>query len=67
MTHAKTAAPVKAVDLSNCDREPIHALGKVQSFGALMSVSSDWFVNHASRNIGQFIDGVDAEDLVAGR
>ncbi|MEP3435714.1 MAG: HWE histidine kinase domain-containing protein [Hoeflea sp.] len=64
MTHAKTVTPVKAVDLSNCDREPIHVLGKVQSFGALISVSSDWFVNHASSNIDQFIDGVDAEDLV---
>jgi len=37
-------------DLSNCDREPIHILGRVQSFGALVSVSSDWIINHASYN-----------------
>lgn len=52
-----------AVDLSNCDREPIHILGRVQSFGALVSVSSDWIINHASTNISDFLD-VSAEDLI---
>ncbi|MGJ8573030.1 MAG: HWE histidine kinase domain-containing protein [Hoeflea sp.] len=64
MTDAKPAAAVETVDLSNCDRELIHVLGKVQSFGALISVSSDWFVNHVSRNIHEFIDGAQAEELV---
>ncbi|MGO8506741.1 hypothetical protein AB9F35_36200, partial [Rhizobium leguminosarum] len=32
------------VDLTNCDREPIHQLGSVQPFGFLMAVSSDWIV-----------------------
>ncbi|MCY0147878.1 GAF domain-containing protein [Hoeflea sp. G2-23] len=54
----------QAADLTNCDREPIHILGKVQSFGALISVSSDWFVNHVSTNIGVFLDGVSAQDLI---
>ena len=26
-----------AVDLTNCDREPIHKLGRVQSYGALIA------------------------------
>lgn len=51
------------VDLTNCDREPIHILGRVQSFGALISVSPDWIINHASENIDQFI-GTSAADLV---
>lgn len=50
-------------DLSNCDREPIHILGRVQSFGALVSVSSDWIINHASKNIVDFI-GETAESLI---
>tara|TARA_E500000305_G_C4023469_1_gene240295 strand:- start:60 stop:2615 length:2556 start_codon:yes stop_codon:yes gene_type:complete len=51
------------VDLSNCDREPIHILGRVQSFGALLSVSRDWIVNHASENIDEFI-GAKVQDLI---
>ncbi len=38
------------VDLTNCDREPIHILGNVQSFGALIAISADWIVQHVSRN-----------------
>ncbi|MCB1925063.1 MAG: GAF domain-containing protein [Gammaproteobacteria bacterium] len=52
-----------SIDLSNCDREPIHILGRVQSFGALLAVSADWIINHASQNIDDFI-GMKAEDLV---
>lgn len=38
------------VDLTTCDMEPIHVIGRIQSFGYLVSVSSDWIVNHASVN-----------------
>jgi len=40
------------VDLSNCDREPIHKLGRIQRFGFLIAVSMDWIVQHVSTNIG---------------
>ena len=40
------------IDLTNCDREPIHELGFVQDFGALLAVTSDWIVAHASANTG---------------
>jgi len=43
------------VDLTNCDREPIHRLGKIQSFGFLIGLTSDWIVSHASDNIGSFL------------
>ncbi|MEL7301314.1 MAG: HWE histidine kinase domain-containing protein [Pseudomonadota bacterium] len=45
----------EALDLTNCDREPIHALGRVQSYGALLAISSDWIIQHASENIDRFL------------
>ena len=41
----------QTVDLSNCDREPIHQLGRIQSFGALVAVNSDWFISQRSANL----------------
>ncbi len=51
------------VDLTNCDREPIHILGAIQPIGFLIAVSSDWLVARVSRNISQFFD-VTPEDLL---
>lgn len=46
------------VDLSNCDKEPIHILGKVQSHGFLISVDiATGLANYVSENIASFIDG----------
>ncbi len=42
--------PNSQVDLSNCDREPIHQLGCIQGFGALLVVNGDWFVAQRSAN-----------------
>ena len=44
-----------AVDLSNCDREPIHRLGAIQDFGALIAVTNDWLVAHRSANTVQML------------
>ena len=53
-----------AVDLTNCDREPIHLLGSVQPFGFLLAVSSaTWCVTRASRNVVEWL-GVEAADLL---
>ncbi len=52
------------VDLTNCDREPIHMLGKVQSFGFLLGVTSDWIVSHASVNIASFLPVSSVEDVL---
>ena len=49
-----TAQPEQPVDLSNCDREPIHILGAIQPFGALVAVSSDWLIGHFSANAAAF-------------
>ena len=52
-----------AVDLTNCDREPIHLLGSVQPFGFLVSLTADWNVSRASTNVGDFL-GVPHADLI---
>lgn len=52
------------VDLSNCDREPIHELGHVQPFGGLIAVNDDWLVAHASTNVAALL-GLEAP-LVTG-
>lgn len=51
------------LDLTNCDKEPIHLLGRVQAFGFLIAVSSDWIVTHVSKNVGEFI-GYEAQDMI---
>ncbi|MFS0736594.1 HWE histidine kinase domain-containing protein [Sphingomonas sp. 1P06PA] len=52
-----------AVDLTNCDREPIHILGAIQPIGLLLAVTADWMVARASANLFDFI-GVDPADAV---
>ena len=51
-----------SVDLTNCDREPIHILGAIQPVGFLIALTADWQVARASENIGQFI-GREPADL----
>ena len=38
-------------DLSTCEKEPIHLLGRVQSFGYLIAFNADWSITAASENI----------------
>lgn len=47
----RSLSPDEAVALSNCDREPIHIPGRIQSFGAVIAISqtSDE-VTHYSEN-----------------
>ncbi|WP_342148041.1 HWE histidine kinase domain-containing protein [Methylorubrum sp. SB2] len=62
MTLISAGQPEPTVDLSSCDREPIHVLGAVQSFGFLLAVSPDWIVLRASANapdwLGQPIEAL---------
>ncbi len=57
----RTAVP--SVDLTSCDREPIHVLGAVQPFGFLVAVSVDWLVVRVSQNAAEWL-GTPAEDLL---
>ncbi|MBY4630059.1 HWE histidine kinase domain-containing protein [Rhizobium croatiense] len=51
------------VDLTNCDREPIHQLGAIQPFGFLLAVSSDWIAVRASANLVEFLGIAQADAL----
>lgn len=51
------------VDLTNCEREPIHILGAIQPIGFLIALSSDWMIARASANVGEFL-GEDSESLL---
>lgn len=53
------------VDLTNCDREPIHILGAIQPIGFLLALTADWLVARASANLADFIGY--APDAVIGR
>ncbi|MDQ6648440.1 MAG: GAF domain-containing protein, partial [Pseudomonadota bacterium] len=44
------------IDITSCDREPIHLLGTIQSFGFLLTVSSDWHIAHASSNLERYLN-----------
>lgn len=56
-------AALSDVDLTNCDREPIHLLGQIQPFGFLLAVTRQWMVAHASDNAQAFL-GCAADDLI---
>ena len=43
------------VDLTNCDREPIHLLGSIQPFGGLITANADWLVAHHSANVADML------------
>ena len=55
-----------AVDLTKCDREPIHIPGRVQDYGCLIAVSMDWMVCHASANLWAFV-GIDPVTMIGTR
>ena len=47
--------PSQQVDLTNCDREPIHILGAIQPIGFLLALSSEMVIERASANVEQFL------------
>ena len=53
----------EAIDLTNCDREPIHIPGSVQPFGFMLAVLSDFTICMASDNVGDFL-GSEVADLL---
>jgi light-regulated signal transduction histidine kinase (bacteriophytochrome) len=45
------------VNLTNCDREPIHVPGSVQPFGFLLALVSDFTICMASKNAPDYLGG----------
>lgn len=43
------------VDVSSCDREPIHTPGTIQDIGFLIAVSTEWRICHVSANIERYL------------
>lgn len=65
----ETTAPageIPAIDFSECEREPIHALGSVQGHGAMVVVGADGNVVACSRNLVH-LTGADAESAFGRR
>lgn len=54
------------VNLTNCDREPIHLLGAIQPIGFLLAMSPDLVIERVSANAGDFLD-CDTLSLVGQR
>lgn len=51
------------VDLTNCDHEPIHIPGKIQSHGFLIVLDNEKIIRFYSDNIGDYIPGINASLL----
>ncbi|MBK6869027.1 MAG: GAF domain-containing protein [Burkholderiales bacterium] len=51
------SAEASRVDLSNCDREPIHIPGLIQPHGALLALDAEQRVLHASANLADWLGG----------
>ncbi|MBO1073161.1 HWE histidine kinase domain-containing protein [Roseomonas marmotae] len=49
-------APPVEIDLTNCDREPIHLLGAIQPNGFLIATSSEWQIRRVSANVEEFLE-----------
>ncbi|WP_120007769.1 HWE histidine kinase domain-containing protein [Teichococcus vastitatis] len=62
MNNHLTQIPLQGgVDLTNCDREPIHLLGGIQPIGFLVAVTAEWVVRRASANVAEHLGlGVEA-------
>jgi chemotaxis family two-component system sensor kinase Cph1 len=44
------------VDLTNCDREPIHIPGKIQSHGFLLAINAtNYHITYASENVNHYL------------
>ena len=56
MQSAAWLAPGEPVDLTNCEREPIHVPGSIQPRGVLLAVSEpDMVVRQVSRNLADVV------------
>jgi light-regulated signal transduction histidine kinase (bacteriophytochrome)/CheY-like chemotaxis protein len=51
------------VDLSNCDREPIHVPGSIQPFGFLLALLSDFSICIASENVAPYL-GFECSEII---
>ncbi|MGC9527657.1 MAG: ATP-binding protein [Limnospira sp.] len=64
MTDFAAPVPSEPIDLSNCDREPIHIPGQIQSYGCLLVLKEpELTILQASCNAPKFL-GLEVEALI---
>lgn len=63
VTENTASVEMAAVDLTACDREPIHLISAIQPTGFLVAVSTDWLISRVSANAPQFL-GLPVEQLL---
>ena len=54
---------MEMVDLTNCDREPIHIPGKIQDHGFMIALDQNLTITHCSDNVVHFLH-IEAEKLL---
>jgi two-component system, chemotaxis family, sensor kinase Cph1 len=54
---------METVDLTNCDREPIHIPGKIQNHGFIIALDDNLAITHCSCNVAHFLN-TEAEKLL---
>lgn len=47
-----------SIDLSNCDNEPIHTPGAIQSHGFLIVLDKSFIITYHSQNVSKFLVGI---------
>lgn len=63
MTGAQGGESGQALDLTSCDREPIHLISAIQSNGFLIAISPDGLIGRVSKNAPAFL-GRPVEELL---
>ena len=56
---------MKQYDLTDCDLEPIHLIGRVQPHAALLAFDNSWTITHASQSLADYLG--EAPEEVIGR
>ncbi|MGV3507793.1 MAG: ATP-binding protein [Sphingobacteriaceae bacterium] len=51
------------IDLTNCDVEPIHIPGQIQSHGFLITIDKELIIRYHSDNIHSFLEGIPSNIL----
>lgn len=46
---------MNTIDLTNCEQEPIHIPGKIQSHGFFIGVNQEYMITYCSDNISEFL------------
>ena len=47
---------METVDLTNCDREPIHIPGKIQNHGFIIALDDSLAITHCSCNVVHYLN-----------